>query len=228
MGIAGLILGLVLGLAVPKLMGEKQQTAEAPPSPEHQEETAPKAPSPEQLNHVIGQYQKMLKDDPNNIQTLLELGGVYYSAQRFDEAITTIQKVIALDDKKHEAYIQLGNISYDTGKAQAAVEYYQKALELNPKMSDVRTDMATMYRKLGQFDNAIAELRRVNESDFNHYIAHLNLGIILRDDKKDLPGAKAAWGNFLKVMPGGPQAEQVKQMIAELDKQIAGQATKTN
>ncbi len=222
MGVAGLAFGFVLGITTPKLLGDKTQPA--PPPPPQQEQFADTgAPTPQQLEHAVMRYKEVLKDDPENVNALMELGAVYYSAQRFDEAKASFQKVVELDGKHVDAYTQLGNVCYDSNKPKEAIEYYEKALELRPQMSDTRVDLATMYRVSGDPDKALEELYKVNKSEPNHATAYLNLGIILKHDKKDLAGAKQAWSNFLKVMPGGPQAEQVKKMIAELDKELAVQ-----
>lgn len=226
MGIAGLVFGFILGIATPKLFGTKTAMAPAPPPPQ-EEQFAPKGkPSLEQMEHAIKHYKEFLKKDPNNKEALKELGDVYYAAQRFNEAIDSYNKVLEQDDKNYEIYVQIGNVYYDSNQPQKAIEHYQKALELRPELSDTRVDMATMYRQAKQPKKAIEELKRVTKSDPGHAVAFLNLGIILKYDLKDLAGAKEAWTGYLKIRPNGPEADQVKEMIAKLDKEIAGQGEK--
>jgi len=226
MGLAGLVLGFVLGLVTPALFGHNKGQV-APPPPSQEEEFAFQKPSAEQLEHALKEYKTILKDDPKNANAWLELGDVYYGAQKFNEAIDSYQKVMELDDKNVGAYVQLGNIYYDTKQPEKSIGYYQKALQLKPELSDVRVDMATMYRISEQPDKAIEELHKVNKRDPTHAVAFLNLGIILKGDKKDLAGAKEAWNQFLKLMPGGMQAEEVKKMIRDLNREMGAQEKKT-
>ncbi len=224
-GLAGLVLGFVLGLVTPSLFGYKGQPIAPPPAQE--QEFAFQPPSAEQLEHAVKEYKTILKDDPNNAHAWLELGDVYYGAQKFSQAIDSYRKSIELDDKNAGAYVQLGNIYYDTKQPEKSIGYYQKALHLKPALSDVRVDMAVMYRISEQPDKAVEELHKVNKDDPSHAVAFLNLGIILKHDKKDLAGAREAWNQFLKLMPGGMQAEQVKEMIRKLNTEMGAQEKKS-
>ena len=227
MGVAGFVLGFVLGLIVPMLFGSKSHQLASPPPVEEPGQFDVQTPSPEQLEHVIKEYKSILKDDPDNVNAWLELGDAYYRAQRYTQAIESYKKTLELDPKNVGAYVQLGNIYYDTKQPDKSIEHYRKALELKPQLSDVRVDMATMYRISGQPDKAIEELRLVNRKDPNHAVAYLNLGIILKNDKHDLAAAKEAWEKFLKLVPGGIQAQQVKKMIVELNTEMGAQEKKS-
>ena len=77
-----------------------------------------------------------------------------------------------------------------------------------------RTDLGIMYRAVKDYDKAIAEFREAARLDPNHKNSRFNLGIVLQEDKKDVPGAIAAWEDFLRVEPSGDQAAKAR---AELE-----------
>jgi tetratricopeptide (TPR) repeat protein len=58
----------------------------------------------------------------------------------------------------------LGNLATALGKAgnvDAALADYDRALEINPDLHEYRIDRANLYRLLGRYDEALAELNRV-------------------------------------------------------------------
>jgi tetratricopeptide (TPR) repeat protein len=97
-----------------------------------------------------------------------------------------------------------------------AIEFYSRALKIDPGNADVRTDMAVMYRSLKEYDTAVRELREAAAKNPNHVNSRYNLGIILLHDKKDIPGAVAAWEDCLRAGATGEQAETIRRQLKEL------------
>ncbi len=73
--------------------------------------------------------------------------------------------------------------------------------------------MGIMYRKSGQFDKAVEAFRQAARDDPKHLNSRFNLGIVLKYDKNDFPGAIQAWEEFLKLNPDHDRATMVKQEI---------------
>ncbi len=180
--VAAWIFGLATGLVAPKFFSSSQLEPLVEPSTPFLEEEALQ----EKLIHAITEYQKILRDDANNVA----------------------------------AWANLGNLYYDTNQYQQAIEAYQQALALEPGLDGVRVDMATMYRKLGQYDKAIEELQSVLANDQKNPAARLNLGIILKQDKKDYQQALQVWEEFLKLFPGHPESPVVAEWVTGLKQQL--------
>jgi len=207
------VLGLALGLVLPRLFNKSSRQATPPPS-SSQETTNLQA----QFEHAIREYETILEKDPQNAEALVQLGTLYYGLERFEMAEEKFKQALKIKPENVDVLVRLGNLYYDTNRPQEALRYYQQALKLNPKLSDVRVDMATMYRRLGKADEALKELRRVIADDPQHAVAYMNLGIILRFDKGDYKGAIKAWEDFLRVAPKHPQADRVRELLEETRK----------
>ncbi len=210
-GLAGLVLGFVMGLVTPKLFND--QTVERPYAPQTPAADVPAQPTMAQFDHVIKEYQSLLESDPKNIDAWFQLGNIYYGLEQNKQAVENYNKVLEIEPQHIAVLTQLGNLYFDTGQYQQAVEFYQRVLAIDPTLSDVRVDMAVMYRRLKQPDEAIAELKKVIEKDPKHATARMNLGIILRDDKHDNQGAITAWQGFLDNFPEHPMSARVKDWV---------------
>ncbi len=133
-----------------------------------------------------------------------------------DEEIRTLEGVLKADPNNLKALITLGNKYFDAHRNQKAIDMYTRALAIDPKDSDVRTDMAVMYRGLKEYDRAVKELKEAARQDPKHVNSRYNLGIILLHDKKDVKGAIEAWEDCLKAGASGEQAATIRQQLQEL------------
>jgi cytochrome c-type biogenesis protein CcmH/NrfG len=77
---------------------------------------------------------------------------------------------------------------------------------------------------LGQFDKAIEAFRQVASENPMHVNSRFNLGVVLKYDKKDYPGAIQAWEEFLKLEalldPGDERPIMVRQEIESMKKSL--------
>ncbi len=130
--------------------------------------------------------------------------------------ITQLEDVLKRDPENLQALISLGNAYFDTHQFQKAIEAYQKALKVDPKNADVRTDMGIMYREIKDYDAAVREFRQAAKDNPAHVNSRFNLAIVLQQDKKDIPGAIAAWEDFLRVAPADERAGMAKAQLERL------------
>ena len=79
--------------------------------------------------------------------------------------IETAEKIVAADPKNLQAWVQLGNDYFDTAQPQKAINAYAKALELKPDDPNVLTDQGVMYRQLRQFDKALANFEKAQQTE---------------------------------------------------------------
>jgi len=132
------------------------------------------------------------------------------------EAMTA--QIDAIDD--YDQLVQIGNQAFDAGNPHVAIPAYEKALRIGPGRKDpnVVTDLGVMYRAIGEYGKAVALFRQAMQIDPKHAFSRYNLGVVLMQDLKDYPGAKAAFEEFLRLSPGGPEAESAKKNLKELEK----------
>jgi len=132
------------------------------------------------------------------------------------QEITQLEEALKRDPENLQALISLGNAYFDTNQERKAIGTYQKALKIDPKNADVRTDMGIMYRNIKDYDSAVREFRQAAKDNPTHVNSRFNLAIVLQRDKKDIPGAVAAWEDFLRVAPADERAPMAKAQLEQL------------
>ena len=61
---------------------------------------------------AIAIFQEVLDKDPNDVNSLKQIAGIYYNLNKFDEAKTWQKKVLAVDPKDPEAAYTIGSIDW--------------------------------------------------------------------------------------------------------------------
>jgi len=114
--------------------------------------------------------------------------------------------------------VQLGNAYFDSNRYPEAIDAYEKSLALKPGNPNVLTDLGVMYRRNGQSEEAAKRFRMAAKIDPRHYQSRMNLAIVLFYDLKDPDGARKALDSILKISPQGPQADNARKLLSEIDK----------
>lgn len=136
-------------------------------------------------------------------------GGIMAEINRYKERLNSNPNDLA-------ALIFLGNANFDIRRYEPARDFYIRALAIDPKNPQVRTDLASCYRHLGETDLAVSELRTTLLLTPDHPEALYNLGVVLLNDKGDRPGAKSAWERLVQTHRGHPLAEGLPEKIKEI------------
>ena len=134
--------------------------------------------------------------------------------------IETLKEIVKKDPKNLSAWVELGNLYYDANQPKEAIETYSQYLAITPDNADVRTDMAIMYRNLGEMDLALEQFQKAAQSDPKHVNSRYNIGIVLLHDKQDIKGAIKAWEEYLKVDPKSERAERVRAQMENLKRMV--------
>ena len=132
--------------------------------------------------------------------------------------IQTLKDILKKDPKNFPAWMELGNLYFDSNQPKEAIEAYSQYLAIKPDNADVRTDMAIMYRNLGEMDLALLQFQKAAQSDPKHVNSRYNIGIVLLHDKQDVKGAIKAWEEYLKVDPKSERAVRVRAQMENLKK----------
>ena len=133
-----------------------------------------------------------------------------------EQRIAIAKQLVAQNPKDVQAWISLGNDYFDSRQLQLAVDAYAKALELDPKNPDVLTDQGVMYRDLGQYDKALANFLKANQTAPAHMQSLMNAGIVYAYDLKDPKRAEETWLKVIANDKSGRFAGQAGAAIAEM------------
>jgi hypothetical protein len=105
-----------------------------------------------------------LEVDPANRTGLQNLGTVYVSQQRYEEALPLLSSAIRLEPSHAiTAPLNLGVALHRLGRAQEAISVYKSALVYKPDSSELHNNLAAAYWELGDEETAKVHMRRVEE-----------------------------------------------------------------
>jgi tetratricopeptide (TPR) repeat protein len=133
---------------------------------------------------VIPQYEKMIKDNPEDLNSYLRLGYIYEIRSiiplnnEYDKALEYYLKALTLDivseNKNTSIYLYLntrvGTIYFQKKDYLQAIEYLERAAEMSPQNAEVIYYLGMSYDKIGEKEKALTSFTKVLElapqSDF--------------------------------------------------------------
>jgi tetratricopeptide (TPR) repeat protein len=130
--IAGIFLGLVAGWligsqqAAPRQALPPQQVAPARPS-------GVQTPPPALDEAEVARYKALAERDAANATPRVQLGNLYFDAERYDDAIEWYGKALALDPTNADVSTDLGVSYYYTNQADRALAQFRHSLEIDPR-----------------------------------------------------------------------------------------------
>jgi len=88
--------------------------------------------SPQDVQKRIAGIERMLKENPHNVEALIQLGNDYFDTGQYEKAVEAYRKASVIDPKNPDVLTDLG-ISYrKLKKPQEAVQAFKKALDADP------------------------------------------------------------------------------------------------
>jgi adenylate cyclase len=155
------------------------------------------------LQRAVELGKKAIALDDSNSSFHANLTFPYMYLREYDKAISEAEKAISLSPNSAAAYWALGTVLCFTGRPQEAIPLLQKSLRLSPipVHSQVLGVLATSYRILDQYEEAIATYRKVLQIyGPDHLLAHLGLAntYAVMDREKE---ARAEGAEVLRIDP---------------------------
>jgi tetratricopeptide (TPR) repeat protein len=152
-----------------------------------------------------------------------ELGMAYQRQKKLDDATRAYQEAIKVDAKFIRPYGQLASLAVYQQKWEDVVEYTSKMFKLNPYLpAEMYFYSAVANYNLQNSDVAEEHARRAAKLDEGNKIARIHhlLGVILMM-KEDYPAAAESLRLYLKLNPNGPDVDDVKSNLNEIEKNLA-------
>jgi cytochrome c-type biogenesis protein CcmH/NrfG len=133
-GIAGTLFGVIIGW----VLGSQQaaRTARALPPPVAQ--AAPAAPSagpqPVPLDpERVKALEAVAAKSPNDVQTRVQLGNMFFDAEQFREAIAWYEQALSINPNDANVSTDLGVAYYYTNQPDRALRQFDHSLKVDPK-----------------------------------------------------------------------------------------------
>ena len=123
-------------------------------------------------------------------------------------------------DAPMPSLLELGHVLLDRGRVAEARDVYQKALGREPRNAEAVTHMGAVLYHEGRLDEALAKLDEALRIDPRYIHAHWDRTQYLFHAKRDYAAAIKAAEAFIEASGPGPDAENMKKLIAEARQQI--------
>lgn len=146
-----------------------------------------------QVDNAIREFETLLYQDPDNLKLLTHLGVAYFEAKRYSESERYLNRALQKAKKGSAESIQAHNYLaksyYRLKQPQKAIEHFRAACAVRPSV-DCLKGLAQMYFESGQWDNCIAELARILQTQKDDPDVYGTLAVALMqkgDYEKALP-----------------------------------------
>ncbi len=189
-----LVLGLLAGLAIGYVLAEHQAVPPAPAS------GAVAAGVPVAMPPVAAD------------------GPTIAARERLRAEVTRLEGLLAQNPTDSRLMVSLANLYYDANQWPAARSWYERALELQGDDPNVLTDLAVVYRALGEFDLALQRLDAATALAPTHRQSVYNRVVILHFDLHRHDEARTALARLKEMTAGQPQIPD----FAGLEREVLG------
>jgi tetratricopeptide (TPR) repeat protein len=134
-GVAGTVFGLIVGwiLGTQQAPGRPVGTAAAPSAQAASAATAPPATRAAIDEAQVSALKNIAEKDPANVQSRIQLGNMYFDAERYQEAIRWYDEAFTLNPKDVNVSTDLGVCYYYTDQADRAVRQLEESLRIDPR-----------------------------------------------------------------------------------------------
>ncbi|MGA9966262.1 MAG: tetratricopeptide repeat protein [Terriglobales bacterium] len=86
----------------------------------------------EMLNQSVAPLLETLKTNPDDVDTIVKVGNLYYDGQQYQEAVKYYRLAAKSQPKNADLLTDLGTSLWYTGDADGAIAEFQKALKYQP------------------------------------------------------------------------------------------------
>lgn len=130
--VSGVFFGLVIGWILGTQQAPSAAIAAAAP-PAQAAAQLPNEPPPPVLDvQRASALERQANSEPNNAIVRVDLGNLYFDAQRFDIAASWYEAALKLDPKNVNASTDLGVSYYSNNEPERALKQFQYSLSLDP------------------------------------------------------------------------------------------------
>ena len=119
--------------------------------------------------------ESALKINNNHLQTLNNLGGVYFELNRIEKAITIFERLLRIDSNENIKN-NLANCYASINRNEEALNLYNEITKNNSKDYVAFNNIGNVYKSLGNYDKAIINYKFSIKLNNNYVLAYNNLG----------------------------------------------------
>jgi len=164
---------------------------------------------------ALKHYQDAIAKNPNDAESLSNLGQVLVRLGKPEEALPFFDRAIALNGDRWAYVFNRARALSLLERWKESIEGYRRAHQLFPNDYVTTFNLALTLHKAGNDEEAVAEYQKAIALSPEDGGFRRALGISL--EKLNRPAdAAAAYTEYLKLTPNAPDADQVRARIASL------------
>lgn len=168
----------------------------------------------------IEELKKSLKVGPDIVWLNNNVGDIFRQHEYYEDALASLNKATRLDNTYSVAYYNEGLLYLKKNEEEKAVECFKKAYQHDSKDTDSLRQISKIYQNrgyknyiAGKIDGAILEYKKAAEFAADKADIYYNIGVIYSQFNNSKE-AKEFFEKYLKLKPGGKNAETVKKWLA--------------
>ncbi len=112
-----------------------------------------------------GYYNRILSNEPGNLEVKSKLALTYVSSENPMQGIKILREVLQTDPKNESALYNLGILSIQSGQYDKAVKRFEDLLNVNPKHSTGQFYLGVAWANLGDKTKALEAFKKARELD---------------------------------------------------------------
>jgi len=129
----------------------------------------------QRTQEAIAEFQAAAKVSPQEPNVHFGIGYLYWKSRQYDDAKREFENQLLVDPKQALALAYLGDIAMKETKPDEALSLLRKAAGMKNDIRIAYIDLGAVLSEKGQYEDAIAALRRAVELDPSQPDAHYRL-----------------------------------------------------
>jgi tetratricopeptide (TPR) repeat protein len=147
-GVAGIFFGLLVGWIIGSQQAGPAPAAAAPATATN---TAPAQSAPALDEARASSLRATAERDPRDADTRIQLGNLYFDAERFEEAVKWYEQAVQIAPRDVNASTDLGISYYYTNQPDRALAQFDRSLSIDPNHSKTLLNVG-IVRAFGKQD----------------------------------------------------------------------------
>ncbi len=139
------IVALAVGLGVGYYFGKSVSSNELPATSSAPIESSSAALDPAVFRQREAQFKNQLESNPKDLDTLIQLGNLYYDDKKYDSAIIYYGKALDIDPSNVGVRTDRGTSFWNLGKTDEAIAEFQKSLQVDPSHAQTLFNLGIVY-----------------------------------------------------------------------------------
>lgn len=146
---------------------------------------------PKVATEVVKYSQILLRRDPSDAGSWLQMGTGYYALGQSKKAVESLRRALQFDPTLDEAHYYLGLVAYDAHDFAHAEAALKAAVAINPRNYKAHGYLGLVYLNTGDYAKSEASLREALRINPDDTVAQRNLQLLQRVREANLKGPAA-------------------------------------